>query len=244
MIKKSLKILGKGILVFLITSFIAVIIFKFLPVPITPLVIQRCIEQGFSKERSVRFKKTWVSIDGISKNMQLAVVCSEDQNFLNHFGFDIEAIKRAAQHNKKSKRTHGASTISQQTAKNLFLLPTRSYIRKAFEVYFTFLIECLWSKERILEVYLNIIEFGDGIYGVQAASEFYFHKNANAISTREAALLAAVLPNPIKYNANNPGKYLEKRRKWILKQMSHWGFELDFDKKEIDNTSEEEPEDE
>lgn len=244
MVKRILRIIGKAILVFVAASIVSVIIFRFLPIPITPLVLQRMVEQGIDKDRAVRFKKEWVSIEEISKNMQLAVVCSEDQNFLRHFGFDIEAIKKAAAHNKKSKKTRGASTISQQTAKNVFLLPTRSYIRKGLEVYFTFLIEVFWNKERILEVYLNVIEFGDGIYGAEAASKFFFNKNATSLTASEAALLAAVLPNPIKYKANAPGKYLQKRRKWIMRQMAHWGYELDFNQADMESTSEEEPEEE
>lgn len=244
MMKKFLKFLGRAILIFFVASIVSVIAFRFLPIPITPLVIQRVIEQAIDPERDVRFKKHWVPIESISKNMQLAVVCSEDQNFLRHFGFDIEAIKKAAAHNKKSKKTRGASTISQQTAKNVFLLPTRSYIRKGLEVYFTFLIEIFWNKERILEVYLNVIEFGDGIYGADAAAAYFFNKDAKSLTASEAALLAAVLPNPIKYKANAPGKYLQKRKKWIMRQMAHWGYELDFNQAELDSTSEEEPEEE
>lgn len=242
--KRISKIFGKIILYFFVSSIGAVILFRFVPVPITPLVVQRLIEQGLDEERDLRFNKKWVPIEQMAKSMQLAVVCSEDQKFLNHFGFDIEAIKKAASHNKKSKKTRGASTISQQTAKNVFLLPTRSYIRKAFEVYFTFLIEVFWNKERILEVYLNVIEFGDGIYGVEAASRYFYHKSASQLYPGESALLAAVLPNPLKYKANQPGKYLQKRKRWIMKQMSHWGNELDFDKAELEQASDEEPEEE
>ena len=241
MIKKWFRFLGRIIILFVLASILSVIVFRFLPIPITPLVVQRVVEQGIEKNRNIRFKKSWVPISKISQYMQLAVVCSEDQKFLKHFGFDIDAIKKASIHNKKNKRTHGASTISQQTAKNVFLLPTRSYIRKGLEVYFTFLIECLWSKERILEVYLNVIEFGDGIYGVQAASTIFFHKDAGKLSTGEAALLAAVLPNPLKYKVDQPGKYLLKRKNWIIRQMSHWGYHLDLESAEIENTSEEEP---
>ena len=244
MFKKATKFLSKIFLYFIGSSIMAVVLFRFIPIPITPLVVQRLIEQGISKDRTMRFSKSWVPIELISKNLQLAVVCSEDQNFLNHYGFDMEAIKKAMEHNKKSKKTRGASTISQQTAKNVFLLPTRSFIRKGFEVYFTFLIEILWSKERIIEIYLNVIEFGDGIYGAEAAAKYFFHKNAKSLTASESALLAAVLPNPIKYKAQAPGNYLNKRKRWILKQMGHWGFDIDFDKKEIDASSDVEPEEE
>lgn len=244
MMKKLLKLIGRAILLFFAVSIASTIVFRFLPVPITPLVLQRVIEQGMDGDRKVRFSKDWVPIEAISKNLQLAVVCSEDQNFLKHFGFDMEAIKKAMSHNKKSKKTRGASTISQQTAKNVFLLPIRSYVRKGLEVYFTFLIEVFWSKERILEVYLNVIEFGDGIYGAEAAATYFFNKEAKDLTASEAAILAAVLPNPLKYKANAPGKYLQKRKKWILRQMGHWGYKLDFDQAELDSTAEEEPEEE
>lgn len=244
MIHKILKFLGRAILMFFVASILSVIAYRFIPVPMTPLVLQRSIEQGIDSDRKVRIQKDWVPIEAISKNMQLAVVCSEDQNFLRHFGFDIEAIKKAMSHNKKSKKTRGASTISQQTAKNVFLLPNRSYIRKGLEVYFTFLIEVFWSKERILEVYLNVIEFGDGIYGAEAAANYFYNKEAKNLTASEAALLAAVLPNPLKYKANAPGKYLQKRKKWILRQMAHWGYKLDFDQAELDSATAEEPEEE
>lgn len=242
--KRIIRIIRKILLYFFVSTIGVVILYRFVPVPATPLMLQRLIEQGADEHRTMRCHKTWKPISQISKSMQLAVVCAEDQKFLNHFGFDIEAIKKAASHNQKSKKTRGASTISQQTAKNVFLLPTRSYIRKAFEVYFTFLIEIFWSKERILEVYLNVIELGDGIYGVQAASQYFFHKDASQLTSGESAMMAAVLPNPLKYKVNQPGKYLQKRKRWIMKQMSHWGNELDFDKAELDQASDDEPEEE
>jgi monofunctional glycosyltransferase len=230
---------------FFISSIVMVVVYRFVPVPLTPLMIQRLVEQGFESDRNIRLKKDWVPMEEISKNLKLAVVCSEDQKFLDHFGFDIEAIKKAAANNKKKgKKTKGASTISQQTAKNAFLLPVRSFIRKGFEVYFTFLIELIWSKERIIEVYLNIIEFGDGVYGAEAAAQYYFHKPAAKLSQSEAALMASVLPNPLKFKLDKPSGYMNKRKKWILRQMAHWGFELDFDKNEIKDTGEEEPEEE
>lgn len=146
---------------------------------------------------------------------------AEDQNFQEHFGFDWEAIAKAISHNQKSRRIKGASTISQQTAKNLFLWSDRSWLRKGLEVYFTLLIEVIWPKERILEVYLNIIEFGSGVYGVEAASRFYFQKSASELNTGEAALLAAVLPNPHVYKADNPSDYVRERQQWILNHMKY-----------------------
>jgi monofunctional biosynthetic peptidoglycan transglycosylase len=238
------QILKKIVLGFFILSIGSTVLFRFIPIPITPLMLQRCIEQSFTSDRKVRLKKDWQSLEHISKNIQLAVVCSEDQKFLDHFGFDVDAIKKAVDNNsKKGKKVKGASTISQQTAKNVFLLPTRSWIRKGFEVYFTFLIELLWSKERIIEVYLNIIEFGDGIYGAEAAAQYYFKKTADKLSASEAAIMAGVLPNPLKFKLDKPSGYMKKRQRWILRQMSHWGYEIDFDKKELEKDTEE-PEDE
>lgn len=178
-------------------------------------------------------RHTWMPIEEISPNLQLAAVCAEDQTFLNHNGFDYEAIKRAFSENKIKKRTKGGSTISQQTAKNVFLWPQRSWLRKGFEVYFTFLIENLWSKERILEVYLNSIEMGDGIYGAEAASDYWFNKKAKDLTKQEAASIAAILPNPREFKANPRTKYLERRKTWIMKQMQDYGsFKLtEVDKK-------------
>jgi monofunctional biosynthetic peptidoglycan transglycosylase len=150
-------------------------------------------------------------------------MASEDQLFLEHFGFDLEAIKKAYKNNnnKKRKITRGASTISQQVAKNVFLWPGRSWLRKGFEVYFTFLIEVCWSKERIMEVYLNVIEMGNGIYGAEAASEYYFKKNASMLNRDQAALIAAVLPNPLRWSPIKPSKYILKRKEWIKRNMAY-----------------------
>lgn len=181
----------------------------------------------------MKLKKDWVSMDDISPNLQLAVVCSEDQNFIKHNGFDLKAIDKALKYNETHKRTRGASTISQQTAKNLFLWPGRSWIRKGFEVYFTFLIEIFWSKERIMEVYLNIIEMGDGIYGAEAAANAYFKKSAKNLSKPECAAIAAVLPNPRRFNAGKPSAYVKGRQSWILRQMANWGGVLNYEEKEV-----------
>lgn len=205
------------------------ILYTFLPVPITPLMVQRWTEQAFDSERPVRFEKQWVSLREISPHLQLAVVCSEDQEFLEHEGFDFEAIEKAYEYNQTHKKKRGASTISQQTAKNVFLWPSRSWLRKGLEVWFTFLTELCWSKKRIMTLYLNVIEFGDGIYGAEAASQHFFHKSAKDLSRREAALLAAVLPSPLRYDAANPPQNVRERQSWILRQMRFWGGKIDYE---------------
>lgn len=209
---------------FFVVSILSTILFRFIPVPLTPLMVIRCVEQVFSGE-APKLKKDWVPLKSMSPNLVLAVISSEDQKFSEHFGFDFEAIEKVAKQNvkleKRGKPIKGGSTISQQCAKNVYLFPQRSYIRKAFEVYFTFLIEIFWSKKRIMEVYLNVIEMGDGIYGAQAASKIYFKKDAKDLTAAEAATIAAVLPNPRKWSAGAPNGYIIKRKNWILKQMSH-----------------------
>ncbi|MDA9120932.1 monofunctional biosynthetic peptidoglycan transglycosylase [Flavobacteriales bacterium] len=205
-----------------------VVLYRFVPVPVTILQLTRCVEQ-FENDKPIRLRKDWVSLAEISNKIQLAVVCSEDQKFLNHNGFDVEAIEKAIEHNRKGKRVHGASTISQQTAKNVFLWQGRTWVRKGLEVYFTSLIELIWSKERIMEVYLNVIEMGDGIYGAEMASQIYFKKSASELSTAEAALLASILPSPRKYSATNPSSFVRGRQTWIMTQMIHWGGKLDYE---------------
>lgn len=205
------------------------IIYRFVPVPFTPLMVIRSIQQGSDPARTVRFEKDWVGFDHLSPKLQLAVVCAEDQEFLEHIGFDFNAIEKAIEHNQKSRRTRGASTISQQTAKNVFLWPSRSWIRKGLEVYFTFLIELIWSKERIMAVYLNVIEFGDGIYGAEAAAQRFFGKSAKDLNASESALMAAVLPNPLKRSIANPSRQVRQRQNWIMSQMRMWGGKIDFD---------------
>ncbi|MBU0764730.1 MAG: monofunctional biosynthetic peptidoglycan transglycosylase [Bacteroidetes bacterium] len=205
---------------FLISSVAVALTYRFAPPPATPLMLLRIIEQA-GTEKQFRFEKDWVSINRISPHLQLAVVAAEDQKFTDHLGFDAEAIREALQHNQKKKGKHGASTISQQTAKNVFLWPRRSWIRKGFESWFTILIEILWSKKRILEVYLNVVEMGEGIYGAEAAAQHYFGKSADKINRNEAALLAAILPGPRKWNPAKPTKYLTDRQQWILGQMNN-----------------------
>ena len=220
--------LGKTILAFFLFSVSIVVLYRFVPVPVTVLQLSRCVEQ-FDNEKPIRLKKDWVSLDEISNKLQLAVVCAEDQKFINHNGFDVAAIEKAIEHNKKGKRVRGASTISQQTAKNVFLWQDRTWLRKGLEVYFTGLIELVWSKERIMEVYLNVIEMGDGIYGAEMASQIYFKKSALELTAKEAALLASILPSPRKYSATNPSLYVRGRQSWIITQMMHWGGKLDYE---------------
>ena len=207
---------------FLGSTLMAVLVFRWVPVPFSALMVQRRV-QSWSSEKAYTSRHHWVSLDDIAPSMGVAVIAGEDQNFPDHFGFDWKAIEKAVEHNEKSRRKRGASTVSMQAAKNLFLWETRSWVRKGFEAYFTLLIETGWSKKRILEVYLNIVEFGDGIYGVEAASRSFFGKPAKRLTASEAALLAAVLPNPHKYHANAPSEYVRGRQEWILGQMRQLG---------------------
>lgn len=189
-------------------------------------MIERNIERK-SDGKSFKTAKKWVAFDDISDNMKRAAVSAEDQLFLKHMGFDIKAIEKAYESNEKGKKVKGGSTISQQTAKNVFLWPGRSWIRKGFEAYFTLLIEMLWSKERILEVYLNVIEMGDGIYGAEAASQEYYGKSCSSLSRAEAALIAACFPNPLRWTPKNPTRYIQHRQYLIMRNMRRLG-PLDF----------------
>ena len=239
MLKKFLRFIGKVILGLFIFSIGVVVIYRFVPIPVTFLMLQRCFEQDMAG-KEIKLKKDWTSLDQISNNLQLAVVTSEDQNFLWHHGFDFEAIQKAVKYNEKQKRRNkkrmrGASTISQQTAKNVFLFPQRNFMRKGLEVYFTALIELIWSKQRIMEVYLNVIEMGDGVYGAEVASQYYFHKPAKNLTSGEAALIAACLPNPRKFNAAHPSPYILGRQGFIVHQMNNWGGKLDYDMEDPDS---------
>lgn len=227
---KIFRFLFKTLLWLLVIPIIGVVVFKWVPVPATPLMVIRYFEQKGADKETI-WKHDWVPIDEISKNLQLAVICSEDQNFLSHNGFDLKAIEKAFDSNQKSEKVRGGSTISQQTAKNVFLWPERSWLRKGMETYVTFWIELIWSKERIMEVYLNSIEMGNGIYGAEAASQYWFKKPASKLSKSEAAAIAAILPRPLKYRANPPTKYIASRKLWIMKQMSFHGA-LNYDRKD------------
>ncbi len=203
---------------FFVCSVSGVIIYAIIPPPLTPLMITRIPIQLKEEEKPV-FKARWVPLEEISPSLVLAVVASEDNNFLQHFGIDLEALQQAREENKYRKRPRGASTITQQTAKNLFLLPSRSYIRKGFEVYFTVLIEIIWSKKRIMEVYLNCIEMGEGIYGAEAAAKTYFNTSAANLSRSQAAMLAVILPNPRNRDPRHPSAYMLSRQQWVLWNM-------------------------
>ena len=222
MLKKITRILFKILIWFVGISLFIVIIFKFVPVPFTPLMVSRAVENKLAGKEMI-CNHDWVPIEKISKNLQKAVIASEDGTFLIHHGFDFTAMQKALKNNQKGRKIKGGSTISQQTAKNVFLWQGRSYIRKGFEAYFTVLIELIWGKERIMEVYLNSIEMGDGIYGAQAATQYWYRKDASSLTTREAAGIAAILPNPRKYKASNSTVYINKRKDKIVRVMRHIG---------------------
>jgi monofunctional biosynthetic peptidoglycan transglycosylase len=214
--KRILAWCGKIILFLLLSSILSVFILKYVPVYYTPLMVIRLFEQP-EKEKKLRHK--WVPVSRIAQPLIQAVVASEDNRFTEHHGFDMEQIQKALREAKAGKRVRGASTISQQTAKNVFLWPGKTYVRKGLEVYFTVLIELLWSKERIMEVYLNSIETGDGIYGAEAVAEAHFQKHAYELTRREAALIAATLPNPRRFDSARPSDYMLKRQYQIMSLM-------------------------
>ncbi len=194
-----------------------VVLLRYVPVYVTPLMVVRSYENW--NDKTFNTHKTWMPIEKISPNMAMAVMASEDTRFLSHNGFDWVEIENAVQDHKRGKKLRGASTISQQTAKNVFLFPGRSWVRKGFEVYFTFLIEHIWGKERILEVYLNVAEMGRGIYGAEAAAERLFNTRAAKLTSRQSALIAASLPNPLQRKANKPTPYMIKRAGDIQRMM-------------------------
>jgi monofunctional glycosyltransferase len=211
-------------------SIVSVIFFKFVPVPFTPLMISRAIDQNRAGEE-MTCSHDWVPLEDISTNLQKAVIASEDGNFLKHNGFDFKALANAYESNQKGKKLKGGSTISQQTAKNVFLWQGRSYLRKGLEAYFTVLIEFIWGKERIMEVYLNSIEMGKGVYGAQAAAEHWYRKDAKDLTKYEAAGIAAILPNPRKFKASNSSSYTNRRKDKIVRVMRHVG-KINYNKSE------------
>ena len=222
MIKKIFRWIWKAMLWFFGLSILSVIIFKWIPIPFTPLMITRIIEFKLDGDVAI-YSHDWVPLEEISPNLQKAVIASEDGNFLKHSGFDFNAMQKAFKNNSKGKRLKGGSTISQQTAKNVFLWQGRSYIRKGLEAYFTVLIELIWGKERIMEVYLNSIEMGNGVYGAESASQHWYRTNASNLTKAQAAGIGAILPNPRKYKATNSSSYIERRKSKILKVMRHLG---------------------
>ena len=222
MIRKIFRWIWKAMLWFFGLSILSVIIFKWVPIPFTPLMITRIIEFKLDGNDAI-YSHDWVPIEEISPNLQKAVIASEDGNFLKHSGFDFNAMQKAFKNNSKGKRLKGGSTISQQTAKNVFLWQGRSYVRKGLEAYFTVLIELIWGKERIMEVYLNSIEMGNGVYGAQEASRIWYRKKAIDLTANEAAGIAAILPNPRKFKASNSSSYIERRKGKIMRVMRHLG---------------------
>ncbi|EJF32500.1 MULTISPECIES: monofunctional biosynthetic peptidoglycan transglycosylase [Enterobacteriaceae] len=216
----------KAVLAVLAIWFMGILVFRFLPVPFSAVMVERQFSAWFSGNFGYVAHSDWVSMDDISPWMGLAVIASEDQKFPVHWGFDTDAIEKALAHNERNEnRVRGASTLSQQTAKNLFLWDGRSWLRKGLEAGLTVGLETAWSKRRILTVYLNIAEFGEGVFGVEEASRRYFNKPASRLTPAEAALLAAVLPNPIRFKANAPSGYIRQRQQWILRQMRQLGGE-------------------
>jgi monofunctional biosynthetic peptidoglycan transglycosylase len=232
MLLKLKQILYKGckrlLLYFLITlvtsSLLLIGIFRYLPVPITTFMLYRHITDFQTTKDYKSINHHWVNSNEISKHAFSAVIAAEDQRFYQHHGYDTESILSAIDTWIDGGRLRGASTISQQVAKNLFLIPTRSFWRKGFELWFTILLEMFWNKERILEVYLNSAEFGDHLFGIEAASQFYFGVSAKQLGRKQSALLAASLPNPMIFKVAKPSAYMLKRRSWILRQMTNLGF--------------------
>ncbi len=222
--KKFLKRLSvfvfKLVLIVFLATFGLVLIYKYINPPVTPLMVMRYLSPK-GDQRSIH--KKWKDYENISDNMKLAVVAAEDQKFATHRGFDLESIQDAIEDRLEGDALRGASTITQQTAKNVFLWPGRSWTRKGAEAYFTFLIENIWGKKRILEVYLNVIETGEGVYGVEKASQIYFGKSAKTLSAEQAALIAAVLPNPVLMSPTKPSGYINRRKQWITGQMKNLG---------------------
>lgn len=212
-----IKFILKTVLLIILATIAWAALYRYVNPPLTPLMVIEHFKDG----RAIR--KEWRDYARISNYMKLAVIAAEDQKFPLHEGFDIESIKSAIDDKIGGDRLRGASTISQQTAKNVFLWPSRSWMRKAAEAYFTFLIEKLWSKKRILEVYLNVIETGRGVYGIGKASKIYFGKSAGNLTKEESALIAAILPNPVRMSPVNPSKYVLERQAWIIGQMDNLG---------------------
>jgi len=220
MLRLLKKILKWIVVVFFASTILSVVVLRWVPVFFTPLMFIRLAQQS-SDDKPLTLHHHWVSLDEMSPSLPIAVMASEDARFQEHHGFDYEAIQKAAIRNMKhpERNRHGASTISQQTAKNVFLWPGRSWLRKGLEVYFTTLIELMWSKQRIMEVYLNSIEMGDGIYGVDAVAQWHFGTTAGQLTKAQCALIAVTLPNPRRFNSANPSSYLLKRQRRILREM-------------------------
>lgn len=218
--RRVFKYITYCLLTFLVSTVLTVAAYRWLPVPITPLMVIRCVQNIHNGETAAIHHK-WVPLKQISPYLPVAVMASEDQNFMHHHGFDFNAIQDAAIERLEGKRSRGGSTISQQTAKNVFLWPQSSWLRKGFEVYFTVLIELMWPKERIMEVYLNSIEMGPNIYGAEAVAQRHFGCSARKLRRSDCALIAATLPNPLRFSSLAPSGYMRKRQKKIEQEMRH-----------------------
>lgn len=216
--RKIKKIIIYSFVIFFLSSLFVVLLFKFVNPPITTFMVYQYFNGG-----EITITKEWVDIENIKPYLPLAAIASEDQRFLDHFGLDFQAIKKAIKDNDKEDKVRGGSTITQQLAKNLFLIPSKNYVRKGLEAYFTILLETFWSKRRIMEVYLNVVEFGKGVYGASAAAKEYFGKDANQLTKENAALMITVLPNPKRYRLARPSGYMYKRSLWIQRQMYNVG---------------------
>ncbi len=227
--RKLWRFITIALKIFMIYSVSGVLIYSVFPVPFTPLMCMRLIEQAISGKK-IGIRHDWIAIEKMSPHIIQAAIAGEDNNFATHYGFDFEAIKKARIENKRGKRMRGASTITQQTCKNVFLWPGRTYLRKGLEAYYSVLVEAVWSKERIMEVYLNSIETGSGIFGIEAAARTYFKKPASKLTRHEAALIVASLPNPRKRNPARPSKYLIRYQQHILHLMNILG-KIDIRKK-------------
>ena len=220
MLRSIQKFLRRIVLLFFGSTILFVLLYRWCPVYVTPLMVIRCAQQVWHGEQ-IRLRHHWVPMEQISPSLEIAVMASEDQRFLEHHGFDFKAIGQAIEEHKRGKRQRGASTISQQTAKNVFLWPGGGWFRKGLEVYFTALIEIVWGKDRIMEVYLNSIEMGDGIYGAEAVAQLHFGYEASRLTRANCALIAATLPNPLRFSSKNPSSYVLRRQTWILGQMHY-----------------------
>ncbi len=223
-VQRVRRFLWQILLSFVAITVLIVAVCGIIPVMTSSIMLQTHIADYRSEQSFTRINQQWVNAEEVSPFLFNAVVAAEDQQFYQHPGLDFNAISDAIKDYRTGGNLRGASTISQQVAKNLFLSPSRSFIRKAFEAWFTLWIELLWSKERILEVYVNIAEWGDHLFGVEAASQYYFHLSASELNISQSALLAAVLPNPHIYHVNNPSDYVRQRQRWILKQMRNLGY--------------------
>jgi len=216
--KGIFRYIWKAMLWFFAITILWVLVYRFVNPPVTWLMVQRGFERK-ANGKDWKIQKEWKDIDELSSNLKKAAIGGEDANFLTHYGFDVQAIEKAYQKNQAGRRIRGGSTISQQVGKNVFLWPGRSWVRKGFEAYFTVLIEFLWGKKRIMEVYLNVIETGDGVYGAEAASQKYFGKSSERLTRRQAALLISVLPNPLRWSPAKPTSYINRKQYLIQRNM-------------------------